>query len=74
LISHAQVIARLREARFTFVSRQRHTELWRQQGGVRRVSVPRRDCFLEDEAAVILKQAGLTPAQIERFLAAAIKS
>ncbi|MCX6069408.1 MAG: hypothetical protein NTU91_00905 [Chloroflexi bacterium] len=73
MIPRDQLIARLREARYTFVNRQKRTELWRQQGGVQRVNVPLRDCFLPEEAAVVLQQAGLTRAQVDRFLASAVK-
>ena len=73
MIPRDQLIARLRQAHYTFVARQKRTELWRQQGGVQRVNVPLRDCFLPEEAGVILRQAGLTQAQVEGFLAAAVK-
>ena len=74
MISRNQLIARLRQANFTYVNRQKRTELWRQQGGVQRVAVPLHDCFLETEAAAILAQAGLARPQIERFLAGTVKS
>lgn len=74
MISRDQLRARLLEANYTYVTRAKRTELYRQKGGVQRVHLPLRDWFREAEAATILQQAGLTPPQIQRFLAGCIKN
>lgn len=71
MISREQVINRLRAANFTFQRQADRVELWRHRGGVERVAVPRRDHISDDQAKVILVQAGLTPAQIVEFFRAA---
>lgn len=73
MISRSQIISRLRDANYTFVDQKRRVEMWRQRGGVQHVPVPLRDFFTNDEAGIILRQAGLTPNEIKAFLASCIK-
>lgn len=68
-----QVINRLREANYTFQRKGDRVEIWRQRGTGQRVSVSLRDFLSEDEARVVLQQAGLSPTQVEKFLRACIK-
>lgn len=72
MISRQQIVARLREANYTYDCRGKRVEIWRQRGGVQRVNVPMRDYFTEKEAAVILASSGLTVQQIEAFLGACV--
>lgn len=73
MIPRDAVIARLREANFTFEDRAKHTEIYRQKGGPQHVAVRLRDDLEDDEACAILQQAGLTKAQLEAFLASCVK-
>ena len=72
-IPREQVIARVREAGFTFQKQGSRVEIFRQPGTKQRVDLPRRDLYEEKLVRVVLSQAGLTHQQIEGFLKAAIK-
>jgi len=74
MISRQQVMARLREANYTFVERAKHTELWRKKGSVERVFLTRRDYLDDEEVIVVLTQAGLSQQQVQAFLAAAVNT
>lgn len=60
---------RIREAGFTFDRQADRVMIWRK--GILRVNLPRRDSVPEVRARAILEQAGLSPADIEDFLACA---
>lgn len=73
LISRDQVIARLRQANYTFQRQADRVELWRQRGTGRRVSITRRDMLTEDEVRIVLSQAGLTEQETNQFLRECVK-
>jgi hypothetical protein len=72
-ISRQQVVGRLREANFTYVTRAKHTEMYRRRGGDDIVFVSRCDLFDENMVRVTLSQAGLTLEQINSFLSSSTK-
>jgi len=74
MIPRSQIIGRLRDENFSFSKRGKHTEILRQHGTAQHIEVPLRDIFTPDEAGAILKQAGCTPDQIERFLKDCLKT
>lgn len=73
LISGEQVINRLRQARFKHNRQADRVIIMRQAGSGQRVNVPRRDYLPEKLVRVILAQAGLSSAEIDKFVAAAVK-
>jgi hypothetical protein len=74
-ISREQVIARIRQAGWKFKRQADRVELYKKPGSdVQRLQVQRRDLLLLDYVRVVLKQAGLQPAEIEAFLRDAVKS
>jgi hypothetical protein len=72
-IPREQAVARLREAGFSYKRRADRVEIYRQRGTGKIVNVSLRDLFDETYTRTVLHQAGLTPAQIEDFLLAAVK-
>lgn len=73
MISHEQVVNRLREANYTHKRQAPRVELWRQRGTGTTVSVPRCDLMPENTVRVILSQAGLSRDEVETFVVAATK-
>ena len=74
-MSREQIVNRLREANFHFIEKTSRVELYREKGGERRrVTVPFRALLQLQTACSILKQAGLTAAQIERFANGCVKT
>lgn len=72
-ISREQVIARLRQANYTYKKRGPRTELYKKKGCTHRIFVPRRKVFTEQLVRIVLGQAGLTPGEVEDFLSSAVK-
>lgn len=72
-IPRGEVINRLREAGYSYKRKGERVEIHRQSGTGQRVNVTLRNFLDEDEARVVLKQAGLTPAQVDAFLRACTK-
>ena len=73
MIPRGEIIGRLRQEHYSHSKQGKHVDILRQHGTAQHVAVPRRDIFTPDEAKVILRQAGCTPDQIERFLADCLK-
>lgn len=75
MIPRAQIIGRLRDANYTFDRPGKHTEIYRRRGDTSDyVPIPKtRKKFTPEEASLILRQAGLTPDEIEDFLRVCVK-
>jgi len=73
VIPRKEVVGRLLEAGYHFHERGKRVEIYRQQGTSQRVSVTLRDKLDVREAGIVLAQAGLTDAQIDKFLKACLK-
>jgi hypothetical protein len=72
-ISREQVIARLREANWEFKDQSKRVDIYKLKGAVNRIDVPKRDEFPVEFVRQILRQAKLTPEQIEKFIREATK-
>lgn len=72
-VSRDQIIARLRLAGFKFSTQTGRVEIWR-ASTKQRIDVQKRDRFPEIQARLVLKQAGLTKAEIDAFLKECVKS
>ena len=66
LISREQVIGRLREAGYHYSDRNKATEEYVKAGDV--VYIPRKGDLPDKAVIVVLRQAGLTPEEVDRFL------
>lgn len=73
MISREQVRKRLTEAGYSFNRLGERVEIYRQRGTGQRVNLPRRDLIDEKHVRIILSQAGLSAAQIDEFIRAAVK-
>jgi hypothetical protein len=58
----------LRSLNFTFKRQADRVMIWKQRGSTRRVSVRRNRFHDPDYARVVLKQAGISPEDIEKFI------
>jgi predicted RNA binding protein YcfA (HicA-like mRNA interferase family) len=67
-VPREQVIARLREAGWRFKRQADRVEIYKKPNEAQRVDVPRRDLLPRAIVAHILRQGGLSPAEIEQFL------
>jgi hypothetical protein len=72
-ISREQVVNRIGDAGFKYHSETKRVELYRKKGTQDYVVVPRHDRLPETAVRIILRQAGLTPTQIDEFIAGAVK-
>jgi len=72
-ISRTQLIARLREAKFSYEDRGKRAEIYKKKGSTTRVDVMLRDLLPENYVRVVLLQAGLTESEVGEFKKAAIK-
>ena len=72
-ISREQVIQRLREAKCHYKRRAERVEIYKLANSSQRIAVPLRNEIPVPAVRIILRQARLTPRQIEEFLAAAVK-
>jgi len=61
-------INKIRELKFTYVTTQKKTFLWRQRGTTNYISVPKADLLDEDYVAHALRQAGLTAEEVKAFI------
>lgn len=66
-VEKPHVVARLREAGFTHARQAPRVDLWRKPGTLLRVNVPRRQRLTEINARAILREAGLSEAEVEQF-------
>lgn len=73
MIPRSEIVGRLRDQNFTFCKRGKRTEIWRQHGTAQYVPLPLRSAFTPDEAGAILRQAGCSSDQIDRFLKDCLK-
>lgn len=75
MIPRGQILGRLRDANYALYKKTKRVELYRKRGaGPVYVPVPIRDHFTVEEASAILKQAKLTPVEIEGFVKGCIKT
>jgi len=72
-ISRQQVINRIRDEDFKYHDKRKRVELFRKKGTQDYVVIPLRDLLPETLVRVILSQAGLTPRQVDEFVADAVK-
>ena len=72
-ISREQVVNRIGDAGFKYHSETKRVELYRKKGTQDYVVIPLRDLLPETLVRVILSQAGLTPRQVDEFVADAVK-
>jgi hypothetical protein len=64
-------VNKIRELKYAYKSQQKRTYLYRKTNGTHYISVPMAD-LLEDEFVIsTLRQAGLSPAEIQSFLRSA---
>jgi len=73
MISREQLIRRLRQARWEYEDQSKRAEIWKKIGGKKRLIIPHRDYHEIQDVKVILRTAGLTPDELEKFLMAATK-
>lgn len=59
---------RLRQAGYTFKRQTDRMMIWKQKGSTRRVMVRRNRDHDDDAVRVLLRQAGLSPDEIEAFI------
>ena len=64
----SELIACLRQHDFEFKDETKRTEIWKKRGQTLRVNLPASKTVPKALVKIILKQAGLTPREIERFL------
>jgi len=69
MILRQHFINKLRELNYKYKTRQKRTELWRQAGTGKPMSVPLRDLIDEEFVAAALRMAGLTAEEVARFIA-----
>ena len=74
MIPRSEIIGRLRQLNYSYSRKGRHTDILRQHGTAQHIAVPLRDLFTPDEARIILRQAGCTPAEVDQFLADCLKN
>lgn len=67
-VPRQQVIARLREAGWHFKRPADRVEIYKKPNEAQRIDVPRRELLPKTIVVQILRQAGLTPAEIDHFL------
>lgn len=63
-----QLVQRLRDAGYRFKRQADRVQIYKESGSTRRVNVPRRDFVTDNDARAILRNAGLTDGQVEKFL------
>jgi hypothetical protein len=73
-VSREQVISCLRDHHWKFEDATKRVEIYRKKGSPQRIDVPKRDSFPLDFVRIILRQAGVSQANIDAFLCAAVKS
>lgn len=76
MISCDQVANRVRKAGWTLTDQTKRVYLYRKKGtgSAQRLVLPKRDLYPELLVRTILRQAGLTHAEIEAFVEGAIKA
>jgi hypothetical protein len=62
-------INKIRELKFTYVTTQKKTFLWRQRGTTNYISVPKAELLDEDYVANVLRQYGLDSEEVKAFIA-----
>jgi len=67
LVSREALVNRLRQAGFTFKRQADRVEIYKQKGTTTRVTVRRRDLLDAEHVSTVLRQAGLTEAEIATF-------
>lgn len=70
-VSRDQVVNCVREAGWKYSTASKRVEIYKR--GTRRMDLVIRDLYPESLVRVVLKQAGLTKDQVERFLLASVK-
>jgi hypothetical protein len=73
VISRDQIIAKLRSLDYRYSDRTKRVEIYRKRGSATYVNVPLRDQMELTLVRIILGQAGLTPSQVNDFIAGAVK-
>ncbi len=73
MISREQVYRRVRDAGWRFKRRAKRVEIWKKPGSAQRLSLPLCDAYEEVLARIVLSQAGLTPTEVNDFIAASVK-
>lgn len=67
-VPRPQLLARLREAGWSFKRHGKRVEIWKKAGTTQRLSVPTQKLVAVPHVRVVLRQAGLLAREIERFL------
>lgn len=68
MVPHSNLLNALRELGYTFKKSGHRADLWKEKGGVKRVSVPRNSTHPPESAQSILGQAGMSRDDIQRFI------
>ncbi len=76
MISREQVTNRVAKAGWTFSEEGKRVYIYRKKGSgnAQRINLPKCDLYPEVSVRIILKQAGLTPKEIEAFIDGASKA
>lgn len=69
MIPHDALVNVLRHLDFHFKRQADRVELYRKKRSTLRVAIRRRDYHDEDYVKIVLKQAGMAPAEISTFIA-----
>jgi hypothetical protein len=62
-------INKIRELKFTYVTTQKKTFLWRQKGTTNYISIPKADLLDDDYVANVLRQYGFSGDEVKAFIA-----
>ncbi len=68
MVPHSSLLNALRELGYSFKRSGHRADLWKEKGGVKRVSVPRSTNHPPESAGSILGQAGMSRDDIQRFI------
>lgn len=69
MVHREAFINKLHELRYTYKKQQLRTQLWRKRGGTHVIFVPLCDLLEDDWVTGVLRQAGLSDADVKSFLA-----